>query len=216
MPSFATRLSLDARPRYGEAMSKDQSTIVMALIGRAQGLRGEVRATSYAEDPLSIGAYGPLSANGRSFKVTAVRPVPASPNQVVLKLAGIDNRTDAEALNGVQLTLPRAALPPLADEDDFYHEDLIGLAVRDAAGETLATIAAVHNFGAGDMLELRLAGGRAVYVPFSKAAVPHVDVAGGFVTVDPAAAGLLSSPDDEAREEDAAKASRGGADGAGI
>ena len=182
----------------------NDTLVVMARIGRAHGLRGEVRATSFAADPLGLGDYGPLTdGHGRSFTIAAIRPQGgAHPDGVVIRLKGVDNRDAAEALNGVELKLPRERLPA-PDEEEFYHADLIGLAARDPAGATLGTVTAVHDFGAGDMLELRLAsgkpvGGRSVMIPFSRAAVPELAIAAGFLTVDPGPAGLLPDSDDDA------------------
>ncbi|MCU0830000.1 MAG: ribosome maturation factor RimM [Rhizobiaceae bacterium] len=189
-------------------MSDTKNTmVVMAQIGRAQGLKGEVRATSHTRDPLALGDYGPLSdGQGRLYKVNAIRPASGGANQVVVKFAGVNDRTGAETLNGVVLMVPRAALPAPDDEDDFYHADLIGLEARDMSGTPLGRITAVHDFGAGDMLDIAVSGGKTVSVPFTRAAVPEVKVAEGFVTVDPVLAGLGPDGDDERR---------GGADGTG-
>jgi 16S rRNA processing protein RimM len=181
------------------------ATVIMAQIGRPQGLHGELRATSFTADPLALADYGDLTdATGRTHRITAIRPMGKG---VAIKLAGITNRTAAEALNGVELLLPRAALPALDDEDDFYQADLIGLDAFDAETATdgarmlLGKVTAVHNFGAGDMLELRLVSGKTVFVPFTKAAVPDVSIRNGNVTIDPQAAGLTG--DDEAAEHEA-------------
>jgi 16S rRNA processing protein RimM len=174
-------------------------TVVLAVIGRAQGLKGEMRATSHTADPLAVADYGPLRApDGRVFTIDAVRQQQGT--TVILKLRGITTREQAESLAGVELSVAREALPPVDDEDDFYHADLVGLAAVDPAGEALGTVVAIHNFGAGDMLELRLAAGRQVFVPFTKAAVPVVSVSAGRLTIDPDAAGLNESDDADAPE----------------
>jgi 16S rRNA processing protein RimM len=195
--------------------SKPPHFIVMAQIGRAHGLKGEVHAVSFTADPLALTDYGELSdAKGRLFKITALRPQGHGQGHgLVLRFAGVTTREAAEALNGVELMLPRGALPDTGDEDDFYHADLIGLEAVTHDGTILGHILAVHNFGAGDMLELRLSAdhsaghtaghtaghsaGKSVFVPFIKAAVPRVSLETGTVTIDPEAAGLLS---DEAPE----------------
>jgi 16S rRNA processing protein RimM len=191
--------------------SKPPHFIVMAQIGRAHGLKGEVHAVSFTADPLALTDYGDLSdAKGRLFKITALRP---QGNGLVLRFADVTTREAAEALNGVELMLPRGALPDTGDEDDFYHADLIGLEAVAQNNTRLGHILAVHNFGAGDMLELRLnadhsashsashstghSAGKSVFVPFTKAAVPKVSLETGTVTIDPEAAGLFS---DEAPE----------------
>jgi 16S rRNA processing protein RimM len=175
--------------------------VVMAQIGRAHGLKGEVHAQSFTADPLALTDYGDLTdAKGRIFKINAMR---AQGNGLVLRLAGVTTREAAEALNGVELLLPRTALPETDDEDDFYYADLIGLDGIDLNGEPLGKILAVHNFGAGDMLEMRLTSGKSVYVPFTKAAVPMVSTKTGTVTIDPEAAGLLNDEPAEPGEDQA-------------
>ena len=172
--------------------------VVMAQIGRAHGLKGEVHAQSFTADPLALTDYGDLAdAKGRVFKIAAMR---SQGTGLVLKLEGVTTREAAEALNGVELLLPREALPDTED-DDFYHADLIGLEAVSTDNEAVGKILAVHNFGAGDMLELRLANGKAVFVPFTKAAVPTVSVKSGTVTIDAEAAGLLTDETPEPGED---------------
>ena len=178
---------------------KTNMMVVMAQIGRAHGLKGEVHAQSFTADPLALTDYGDLvDAKGRVFKIAAMRPQGTG---LVLRLAGVSTREAAEALNGVELLLPREALPDTEDDDDFYYTDLMGLDAVSPAGETLGKVITVHNFGAGDMLELRLVSGKAVFVPFTKAAVPTVSVKSGTVTIDPEAAGLLAEEAPETGED---------------
>lgn len=180
-------------------ISKNQKFVVMAQIGRAHGLKGEVHAQSFTADPLALTDYGDLTdAKRRVFKITGMR---AQGTGLVLRLANVTTREAAEALNGVELLLPREALPDTGDDDDFYHADLIGLDGVDASGEILGKILAVHNFGAGDMLEMRFVTGKSGFIPFTKAAVPNVSTASGHVTIDPEAAGLLSNDEPEAGED---------------
>lgn len=170
---------------------KTNMMVVMAQIGRAHGLKGEVHAQSFTADPLALTDYGDLTdSKGRVFKIAAIR---AQGTGLVLRLAGVTTREAAEALNGVELLLPRTALPATEDDDDFYYADLIGLDGVEASGEVVGKILAVHNFGAGDMLEMRLVNGKSAFVPFTKAAVPHVSVNAGTVTINAEAAGLLNT-----------------------
>lgn len=179
--------------------SKNEKLVVMAQIGRAHGLRGEVHAQSFTADPLALTDYGDLvDKKGRVFKISAMR---AQGNGLVLRIAGVTTREAAEVLNGVELLLPREALPDTEDDDDFYYADLIGLDGVDANGALLGKVLAVHNFGAGDMLEMRLTSGKSVFVPFTKAAVPNVSITSGQVTIDPEAAGLLSDDKPEDGED---------------
>ncbi|MDN2565721.1 ribosome maturation factor RimM [Aquibium sp. A9E412] len=166
----------------------------MAVLGAAHGIRGEIRVRAFTEDPMDFAAYGPLrSADGRRFTVTAVRPGKAGP---IARFAEVADRSAAEALAGTELFVERAALPDDLEEDEFYQADLIGLAARTADGGALGRVVALHDFGAGDILELALADGRSAMIPFSRAAVPAVDLAAGTLTVEPHAAGLLASDDD--------------------
>ena len=177
--------------------TENSKMVIMAQIGRAHGLKGEVHAQSFTADPLALTDYGDLTdAKGREFKIAAMR---AQGNGLVLRLEGVTTREAAEALNGVELLFPREALPETEDEDDFYYADLIGLDGIDLSGDVLGKILAVHNFGAGDVLEMRLTNGKSAYVPFTKAAVPNVNVKAGIVTIDVEAAGLLNV--DEAPEQ---------------
>jgi 16S rRNA processing protein RimM len=120
---------------------------------------------------------------------------------VIAQLSGVVERDQAEALRGLRLYAPRTALPPTA-EDEFYHADLVGLTAMLEGGEQFGKVAAVHDFGAGDMLEIARAKGQPVLVPFTRAAVPVVDIAAGHVVVDPPA-GLLDATR-EAEKEPAA------------
>lgn len=170
--------------------------VTIATLGRAQGLRGEVRATVFLENPLDIKRYNPLLASdGRKLSVSKIRP---AKNVYVITLKEISERTEAEALNGLELKIERTRLPKLDDDEDFYHEDLIGLKAEASGGAYYGKIAAIHNFGAGDIIELR--GGAAkgsTMVPFTKAAVPHIDIAQGHIILDEAAAGLTHDPDED-------------------
>jgi 16S rRNA processing protein RimM len=132
-------------------------------------------------------AYGPLHAGpgGRSMNVALVR---LENGAAIMRIEGIDNREDAAGLRGTRLCVARAALPP-AGEGAFYHHDLIGLRAELDDGSVLGTIAAVHDFGAGDVLEIRKHAGGTLEVAFSRAYVPTVDLSGGRVVIDRAALG---------------------------
>jgi 16S rRNA processing protein RimM len=176
----------------------------MVCLGRikdAWGLQGGVRVTSYTEDPLDIAAYGPLSdeAGSRAF---TLRPVRLAKGAVLARIDGIGDRNAAEALKGVRLFVPRSVLPATETEDEFYHEDLIGLAVELADGSVLGRVISVQTFGAGEMLEVQRAKGGSVLVPFTRAVVPVVDLAGGRVVLDPPP-GLLDGPSAPEQGEDA-------------
>lgn len=141
---------------------------------------------SFTEDPLAIATYGPLrSQDGqRAFKLAAIRAL--KDDMVVARFEGIASRDAAAALTGLRLTVDRDALPA-AEEDEFYHADLIGLAAVSADGTALGRVAAVVNYGAGDILEIVADGGESLLVAFTAAFVPTIDVPGGRLTVAPAA-----------------------------
>ena len=158
--------------------------ILFARIGAAHGVRGEVRVKSFGEDPESLKRYSPLAAgDGRLLHVERLRP---ANDMLVVKFRGVNDRNAAEALNGIELYVDRDRLPP-AEEDEFYHADLIGLATVTEAGEAIGTVVAVQNFGAGDILEIAPPRGPSLLLPFTKESVPLVDVQAGRIVVAPPA-----------------------------
>jgi len=162
--------------------SSDDQKVLMARIGAAHGIRGEVRVKPYGDDPLSFADYGILTTkDGKtSFEVEKAR---VQKTVVVTKFKGITDRNQAEALNGVDLYIDRDQLPE-PEEDEFYYSDLTGLDVLDQSGETLGTVIAVQDFGAGDLLEVRPRRGRSFYVPFTKEFVPEISLSERLVRVD--------------------------------
>jgi 16S rRNA processing protein RimM len=158
--------------------------ICVAQIGGAHGLRGEVKLKSFTADPMAVSDYGPLTTEDGSatFEIEAVRP---AKGHLVARFRGIGDRDTAERLANVRLFVPRERLPPLA-RDEFYHADLIGLSAVTADGTEIGTVVAVHDFGAGDIVELLpLGGGTTIMVPFTPAFVPSVDIANGRIVVVP-------------------------------
>ena len=179
-------------------MRKLENPVHMAVIGAAHGIKGELRVKAFTGDPMALGDYGPLYArDGRAFEILNLRP---QGEVVVVRFKSVTDRNAAEALTGTELFVDRSALPDDVEEGEFYHADLVGLAVRDETGGEVGAVTAVHNFGGGDILEIRYHGRAGILVPFTRAAVPGVDIAGGFVTIDTTAAGLVPGEDDaEAR-----------------
>jgi 16S rRNA processing protein RimM len=160
--------------------------ICLGQIGAAHGVRGEVRLRSFTADPGAIANYGPLETeDGRVFEIETLRP---AKDHFVAKFSGIAGRSAAERLARTKLYVPRERLPQPSEPDEFYHADLVGLAVLDRAGRQRGTVIAVHNFGAGDLIEVRPdGGGKTELLPFDAATVPMVDVAAGKIVVDPPA-----------------------------
>jgi 16S rRNA processing protein RimM len=157
--------------------------ICVGAITGAFGVAGEVRLKSFCADPTAIADYGPLYTQdgSRSFVVKLTRPVAGG---LGARVTGIKTKEEADALRGTELYVDRTRLPSLPD-DEFYHSDLIGLQAVDTGGVMLGSVVAVHNHGAGDILEITGPGRKsALMLPFTLAAVPTVDLAAGRVVVD--------------------------------
>ena len=156
--------------------------ICIARIGAPHGVRGAVKLWTFTEDPLAVQSYGPLSTKdgARSFEVETAR---AAKGHLVATLKGVATREDAERLNGVELYIAREKLPQ-TDEDEYYHADLIGLAAVTSANEPLGRVIAIHNFGAGDIIEIAPPHGATMLLPFTNAVVPTVDLKAGRVVIE--------------------------------
>jgi 16S rRNA processing protein RimM len=155
--------------------------VCVAQIGAPHGVRGEVRLWTFTADPMAITKYGPLETEDgkRSFEIGTVRP---AKDHLVARLRGIEDRDAAERLTNTKLFVPRERLPE-AEEGEFYHADLIGLRVEDEDGNEIGAVIAVHNFGAGDIVEIQPLNGGAMMLPFTETAVPEVDIGGGRLVV---------------------------------
>ncbi len=158
------------------------SQICLARIGAAHGVRGAVKLWTFTEDPLAVKHYGPLVTKdgARQFEVTHVRE---AKGHLVATLKGVATREEAERLNGIELYVARDKLPA-TDENEYYHADLIGLAAVNAAGEPLGRVIAIHNFGAGDIIEIAPPNGATMLLPFTNAVVPTIDLEGGRVVIE--------------------------------
>jgi 16S rRNA processing protein RimM len=184
------------KPTIGWAMTKLENPVLMATIGGAQGLRGEVRARAYTSEPSALGDYGNLQTlDGRTFEVLEIRQ---TKNVVIVRFRGINDREAAEALNGLELYVDRDNLPDdELDEDEFFYADLEGLEAVDDQGTGYGVVSGVYDFGAGDLLELKGPGKRPVLIPFSETAVLEIDIENGKILIDPRAAGLIDDPKDQ-------------------
>jgi 16S rRNA processing protein RimM len=156
--------------------------ICVARIGAAHGVRGAVKLWTFTEDALAVQRYGPLLTKDgtRQFEVTHARE---ANGHLVATLKGVATREEAERLNGIELYVAREKLPA-TDEDEYYHADLIGLAAVTTADEPLGRVLAIHNFGAGDIIEIAPPHGPTMLLPFTNAVVPSVDLAAGQVVVE--------------------------------
>jgi 16S rRNA processing protein RimM len=173
--------------RAGEAL------VCLGQIGAPHGVRGEVRLRSFTAEPEAIAGYGPLQTeDGRAIEIEALRP---AKDHFVATLAGVHDRDAAAQLANAKLYAPRERLPQLVDPEEFYYADLIGLAVVNR-GERIGEVVALHNFGAGDLIEVRLdAAGRTELLAFNDANVPNVDIAAGTIVIDPPADWFSPTPD---------------------
>jgi 16S rRNA processing protein RimM len=155
--------------------------ICVARIGAAHGVRGEVKLWPFTEDPMAVIDYGPLSSKdgAREFEVVRAR---IAKDHLVAVLKGIATREDAERVNGIELYIARDKLPP-AEAGEYYHADLIGLRAIDDAGAAIGKVLALHNFGAGDIIEIAPPSGPTLLLPFTDAVVPTVDLAEGHVVI---------------------------------
>lgn len=155
--------------------------VCVARIGAAHGVRGAVKLWTFTEDPFAVRDYGPLLTKDgkRQFEVAQARE---AKDHLVATFKGVTTRDEAERLNGIELYVARDRLPA-TDEDEYYHTDLIGLAAVTTEGETLGRVLAIHNYGAGDIIEIAPPTGATLLLPFSHAVVPEVDIAGGRVVI---------------------------------
>ncbi|MCP3461952.1 MULTISPECIES: ribosome maturation factor RimM [unclassified Bradyrhizobium] len=156
--------------------------VCVARIGAAHGVRGAVKLWTFTEDPFAVRRYGPLLTKDgkRQFEVAQARE---AKDHLVATFKGVTTRDDAERLNGIELYVAREKLPA-TDEHEYYHTDLIGLAAVTAAGDVLGRVLAIHNFGAGDIIEIAPPKGTTLLLPFSNAVVPEVDLNGGRVVIE--------------------------------
>ena len=159
--------------------------LLMGRIGAAHGIKGELRLQSFAQAPMDIVGYSPLETNRPGLTVAIETARDTGNGMLVVRLKGVPDRTAAEKLNGVELYIDRDQLPK-ADDDDFYHADLVGLEARLTDGSVIGAVSAVPNYGAGDLLEVRNPrSGDTFLYPFTKAAVPEIHVKAGYLVIDP-------------------------------
>jgi len=158
--------------------------ILVGVIAGAHGVRGELKIKSFTQNPRAIASYGPLGdrTGARSFQLKLRGVVRGL---LIARIDGVETRDQAEALKGLELTVARDALPK-PKRDEWYLADLVGLAAIATDGRPLGKVVAVHNFGAGDVLEIEPAeGGATVMLPFTEATVPTIDIAAKKIVVEP-------------------------------
>ena len=162
------------------AMTEDK--VCLGAIVGVHGIRGEVKVKSFSSDEKNLTRYGLLS-NDKGDKRFELKIVGHSKELLRCKIKGVDDRTTAETLIGTGLYIDRALLPELKDEE-FYHTDLIGLEVKNSSSEVLGQVNALYNFGAGDILEIKMNNGSLEMVPFTKSFVPVINIKDGYIIVE--------------------------------
>lgn len=174
-----------AGPSQNAALGRRPGWICVARVGAAHGVRGEVRVHPFTTDPLAVTHYGALESEDGTVALQIVGARPAK-GFLVVRFAGVEDRTAATRLRNLSLFVPRERLPAPEDADTYYHVDLVGLAVHRCDGTPIGMVVGLHNFGGGDLLEVApQSGGATVLLPFTKAVVPIVDLKAGHLVVDP-------------------------------
>ena len=157
--------------------------IRVARIGAAHGVRGEVKLWTFTQDPLAVADYGPLETEdgARRFEIETLR---AAKDHLVARLKGIADRDAASSLRNTDLYISREKLPTIEEDDTYYHADLVGMAAVTPDGVPLGNVTAIHNFGAGDLIEIATtAGGEPLLLPFTETVVPEIDTALRRITI---------------------------------
>ena len=165
--------------------------VAIGAVTGAHGVKGLFKVKPFTDSPRDIAAYGPVQAGDRSLTLS-VHGV-TSNGLVIAAASEITDRDGAAALRGTRLEVDRSALPE-TEADEIYHTDLIGMSVETVDGERLGRIAALHDFGAGEIVEVRPPRGPTVMLPFDATFVPNIDLETRRVTVAPPD-GLLDPPD---------------------
>lgn len=175
-----------------------EKRVCLGKIVGVHGIRGEVKVKSYTAVDKDIAAYGELEdkAAGKRF---SLKVIGHSKDLLRIKIKGIDDRTTAETLVGTEFYAPRGVLPELKTEEVYYEADLVGMKVLDAKKAEVAEVVGFYNFGAGDILEIRLKSGRSEMLPFNKGYVPEINLDEGYIIV--ASTGMVFLEDGEDSEE---------------
>lgn len=163
------------------AKNMSKQLVCLGAIAGAHGVRGEMRVKTFTQNSLDIAAYGALTNEDETQRFVIIKAAPDKLGARV-QIEGIKHRDQATALKGTRLYVNRSALPTLAEEDDFYHADLVGLKALSPEGEGFGEVLGVHNFGAGDLLEVNT-GTTTEFIPFTKENVPQIDVKAGQLTI---------------------------------
>ena len=169
-------------------MTDTPERVCLGVVTAPHGVQGAVRIKSFTEEPEDVARYGPLT-DETGLRRFELRLIGEGKGVVIARLSGVEDRNQAEAVRGLRLYLPRSALPH-TEAEEYYHADLIGLEAVLGDGTPVGRVRAIHDFGAGDTLELARPGAPVVMVPFTRAVVPRIELAAGRLVLDPPA-GLL-------------------------
>jgi len=159
-------------------MSSGERKIALAAIAGAHGVKGELRLKLFSESAESLSHHDKLYVGGVERRLLFIRD---SGKTAVARFQGVRDRTEAEALRGLLVEVDRSALPPL-EQGEYYHVDLIGLACVDSQDLEWGKVAAIENYGAGDLLEVEDASGKRSLIPFKPGIA---DLEGGRIILDP-------------------------------
>jgi 16S rRNA processing protein RimM len=164
------------------AQPSDDERVCVGVVTGVHGLKGLIRVKPFTETPEAVAAYGSVETEDGSRRLELEVANRTGKGQIAVRVAGVTDRESAEALKGQRLYVRRGHLP-VPDTDEFYHADLIGLAVERATGESIGTVRAIYDFGAGDVLEIADETGALTMVPFTREAIPEIDLAAGRIVV---------------------------------
>ena len=182
--------------------TKEEKVCLGVIVG-ARGIKGDVKVKAFTDQPEDIAAYGPVETDdGERFTLTVTGQ---AKGVVVVRIEGVTNRNGAEALKGQQLYVDRNTLPKTEDEDEYYHADLVGLAVVDETDTECGTVIALYNFGAGDVIDIRRPAGHTLLLPFTAEAVPMIDVSAGRIVVSSAAVAMAEAAPESPPENGASE-----------
>ncbi|MEQ8746152.1 ribosome maturation factor RimM [Pyruvatibacter sp.] len=189
-------------------MAVAPTDVLLCAVAGAHGVRGDVKIKTFTGDPAAVADYGQVhTEDGRRFTLTVKQPVKGG---MVAKLDGVTDRDQAQALKGTRLYVPRSALgeaePDEDGEEAYFHADLVGCVLVDEHNKEIGRVTAVHDFGAGDLLDVlrsdEVGAGKSLLVPFTRAVCPEVDIAARRIVCVPPV-GLLDDAESEAPDDDA-------------
>ncbi|MGH7091892.1 MAG: ribosome maturation factor RimM [Stellaceae bacterium] len=171
----------EAAPPHTPSPSSGEGKVLLAVVTAPHGVRGLVRLKSFAAEPESLTRYPLVSEDGARVQLSLVG---SGKGVLLARIAGVGDRNAAEPWKGARLYAHRSDLPP-PEDDEFYHADLLGLAAQLRDGTVIGRVRAINDFGAGDMLEIERPDKAPLVLPFTRAVVPTVDIAGGRILVAP-------------------------------